>query len=522
MSEETKIPSLNEWVPEDKDIIFEMCPGANKIKASLDKTDIAGDNENFREKMMFLSAFSIKQKHYMERMADITKVINYFIKFYDDNDEYLTALISLKFHIDSERCKDVKSFQTLLLHTMITPTMTAKLRRMIDDLPTANIETEKSATYKSTPKLTNKDAKNILLLSYYFRLILPITIHWFNLPTTIGVENGKNYIQTFVCIFLAVTTYIGEDTLNVYILIKQLIRHRIEKKYNSDAIIHEKKKEKNGATDVSYCNELADEILLVKSLYKIDYSQSVVSYIDGIIRQNYMQYNIENFKFKTVGISAEEISKDSDDGFSNYEQIENRAYRVNDTTSNIENANIEKCMSDIRYIFRTLDIGDDEFKFYSDNIPRLNSLSRFFLSAFYKKYFRETVFVDIIGRDEAIYLTVVMKHYLQLKGFIVIPQIITSIMVTEKDNAIKNRKFNEKFDNCAINTELMDTMFSYISEIVDKGDIVKKYVSTIINSTFTWIDYEDPTINGVTVNNLNQDRVIHEFETFLQLSFTNS
>ena len=47
--------------------------------------------------------------------------------------------------------------------------MTEKLKTMIDDLYTINIETEKSSTYKATPKLTNADAKNILLLSYYFR-----------------------------------------------------------------------------------------------------------------------------------------------------------------------------------------------------------------------------------------------------------------------------------------------------------------------------------------------------------------
>ena len=81
--ERVKPVPLNDWVPEEDDIIFELCPGANKVRASLDKTGIIGDNDLFKEKIMLLSTFSIKQKHYMERMVDITKVINYFIKFYD-------------------------------------------------------------------------------------------------------------------------------------------------------------------------------------------------------------------------------------------------------------------------------------------------------------------------------------------------------------------------------------------------------------------------------------------------------
>ena len=519
--ERVKPVPLNDWVPEEDDIIFELCPGANKVRASLDKTGIIGDNDLFKEKIMLLSTFSIKQKHYMERMVDITKVINYFIKFYDHNDEYLTALISLKYHIDSERCRNVRAYQGLLIHNMVTPSMTEKLKTMIDDLYTINIETEKSSTYKATPKLTNADAKNILLLSYYFRLILPITIHWFNLPTTEGVENGKNYIQTFVCIFLEVTRAISVDTMNVYILIKQLIKHRVEKKFNSDAIIHEKKKEKNGATDASYCNELADEILLVKSLYKIDYSQSVVSYIDGIIRNNYMQYNIENFKFKTVGISAEEFSKDSDEGFSNYEQIENRAFHINAYTSIIERANIENCMRDIKFHFNKIEITTKEFDFYYNFIPYLNGLSKFFITAYFQKYFRECDFIDLINKTEATTLLIILKHYLIMRGFVIIPQILTARMVVEKDNAIKNRKFNEKFDNCAINNEIISNRYSYISQVVDKGDLLKKYVSTIINSTFTYIDYDDPFIHGEVVKDLNQDLVIHEFESFLQISFTN-
>lgn len=518
---ETKIPPLNEWNPEPEDVIFELCPGANRIRASLDKcTNLIGNNQMFKEKMMLLSTFSIKQKHYMERMSDITKVINYFIKFYDDDDEYLTALISLKFHIDAEHCTTVQAYQELLLHTMITETMTAKIRKMIDDLYCINIETEKSSSYKSTPKLTNADAKNILLLSYYFRLILPITIHWFNLPTTIGVENGKNYIQTFVCIFISVTRKIGEDTENVYILIKQLIKHRIEKKYNTDAVIHEKKKEKNGATDVSYCNELSDEILLVKSLYKIDYSQSVVSYIDGIIRQNYMQYNIENFKFKTVGISAEEITKDNDDGFSHLEAIEMKTYRVNDINNIIESANIDDALSKINIQF-SMPIPDKTIEFYQDNIKTINPLAKYFMTAFYQKFFHESTFVDLIDKRTSVRLLVIMKIFLTLKGFIIIPQILTAKMVIEKENAIKNRKFNEKFENCALNNEVMENMFSYISQIVGKDDIIKKYVSTIINSTFTLVD-EDPDVNGMTCNNLDTDMVIHEFHTFLLLEFSNN
>lgn len=518
------IPKLNDWEPTDDDIIFEIVPNTNKVIAALNKCKwLENAHDKLKEKLMLLSTFSIRQKHYMQRMEDITKVINYFIKYYDDDDEYMTALMSLKYHVDSDRCRDVQAFQTMLLHILITDTMTAKINKMIDDLEPANIETDKSTSYKSTPKLTNEDAHNILLLSYYFRLTLPIMIHWYNLPSTIGIENGKNYIQTFECIDKCIVEKIGPGAINVYILLKQLINHRIEKKFNSDAIIHEKKKEKNGATDVSYCNELSDEILLVKSLYKIDYSKSVVSYIDGIIRQNYMQYNVENFKIKTVGISAEEITKDTDDGFTHLEAIEMKTYRVNDGNNIIESANIELALNRIDVRFNSIltaaetGITDERLDWYNEHIGTINPLAKYFITYFYQKFFGESAFIDLLNRRTTIKLILIMKFFLELKSFKIIPQICTASMVIEKESAIKNRKFNEKFENSQINQEIMDNKFSYIKEIIGKDDIIKKYVSSIINSTFTLVD-ESPKINGVVCSNLRQDDVIDEFCQFLLLN----
>jgi hypothetical protein len=511
------IPKLNDWEPNESDVIFEIIPNANKIRAVLSKCkSLENAPDELKEKLMLLSTFSIRWKHYMVRMPDITKAINYFITFYDEDDEYMLALMSLKYHVDSDRCKDVSTFQTLLLHIMITDSLTEKIRKMIRELEPANIESEKTTSYKSTPKLTNEDAENILLLSFYFRFILPIVIHWYNLPSTEGIANEKNYIQTFVCIFKSVVEKIGKGAINVYILIKQLINHRIGKKFNSDIIIHEKKKEKNGTTDASYCNELSDEILLVKSLYKIDYSKSVVSYIDGIIGQNYMQYKVENFKIKTVGISTEEITKDSDDSFSHLESIEMKTYRVNDGNNIIENANIELALNRIDTRFN-IKISNEQLDWYNEHIGIINPLAKYFVTYFYQNFFGESSFIDLLDRRTTIKLILIMKFFLELKGFKIIPQVCTASMVIEKESAIKNRKFNDKFENSQINNEIMTNKFSYIKEIIGKDDIIKKYVSSIINSTFTLVD-ESEKLNGLVCSNLKQDDVIDEFCQFLLIN----
>ena len=112
-----------------------------------------------------------------------------------------------------------------------------------------------------------------------------------------------------------------------------------------------------------------------------------------------------------------------------------------------------------------------------------------------------------------------MKKFLQLNHMSIIPQICTAKSSNRfRDNAIKNRKFNEKFENCALNNEIMNNTYSYISEITGKDDIIKKYISILINSQFVCVDF-DPEINGRVYCDLNQDVVIDEFESFVNMSF---
>ena len=69
-----------------------------------------------------------------------------------------------------------------------------------------------------------------------------------------------------------------------------------------------------------YLNSLIHEVILVKSLHKLAYNRSIVSFIDGIITHSYTHYRYENFKYKPVEIEVED--SDSDDYMSHAETLE--------------------------------------------------------------------------------------------------------------------------------------------------------------------------------------------------------
>ena len=72
-------PDLNTWKPEKEDMYFTY--DGNVVKARF--SDILG------EEIEGLDTFIIIKKHYKERMLDITQHINYFIKFYDIEKEFV-------------------------------------------------------------------------------------------------------------------------------------------------------------------------------------------------------------------------------------------------------------------------------------------------------------------------------------------------------------------------------------------------------------------------------------------------
>ena len=515
---ETNIPKLYEWEPADEDRFFVRDPdGQKRIIAQFDR--IAEDNgisELTEKRYQYLKVFFISQKHYLDRMDDIMYVINYFIKFYDTERAYELALLRMKFHIDrNEGRYTTKSFIKFLMGTLMTDSMILKVNKMVENLYSTNIDTDSKGTYDASPKLTNSDAKVILTMSFCFRLILPICLHWVNSGNIRTNNNKKEYIENFIEIFQSLTKKIESLTHDVYARLERLIEHRIDKKYDNDTLMHEKKKQVHGTTKAEYINLLITEIILVKSIYKIDYNKSVVSYIDGIIRKNYAQSNIENFKEKPVELSADELNNDRDDNITPAEALDMKRYYHNELHALITELNTDNVLKTIGRRFN-VKISQEEFDFYFNNVVP-NAISTKFLSAFYARFFKDASAIDSIDRRNVIRLLVIMKKFLQMKGMVFIPQICTARANGNfRENTIKNIKFNESYENSALNKEILSGKFRYINDLGTKDHPLKKELSTIINSQFTWVDF-DPRINGIVENDIDNGIIIDEYQTFLSI-----
>lgn len=494
---------LMSWQPQPDQIFFTEKDGMIIASYLVDRFNVPEDRQ--------ILQYIIAKKHYKERIPDLLQHINYFIAYYDQEHEYLVSTLSVKNYIDRHPTMSQKSFRKMLLTRVITPSLVNKVKQMALDLYKLNINTDRDGKYKTTPKITNDHARMIVAVSFCIRLVLPICIHFSNTNATF--VNKRDYIDCFDRIFMKIVAAFEKDDIPIWNAICRFVAYRVERSYTSDAIIWEKKKQLYGTTVELYLNSLIHEVILVKSLHKLAYNRSIVSFIDGIITHSYKHYRYENFKFKPVEIEVED--SDSDDYLSHVETLEMQICRVDESNQLVNETNIMQVMNEIRQRFR-VPLEDGELSYYFNHI-KFNELSQSLLHAFFSKYFRDTNAIRLLDNKDATELALYLKKYLQLRGMVLLPQLITARVCGKfKDTCIKNVKILEKFTTSSVYLHIISEKYRYIAELGLKEDPIVRNLSIMLNSTFEFVD-PDPEISGLVCEDPNPDVLINEYMLFLSI-----
>jgi len=384
-----------------------------------------------------------------------------------------------------------------------------------------DIDTDKEGKYRSTPKVSNDQARIILAISFAYRLIMPICVHCSNV--NINFTTKKTYIKIFNRIYTDILIRFEENDTPTYSTLCEFIEHRNKKNYKNKLRIWGMKKQIRGITAETHLEDIIQEVILVKSIYKLDSRLSAVAFIDGIVGNDYKHFKNENFKLKPIIIDGDDATE-SDDYLSKAESMEMASYRIDESNVLISEANAERAFYMINRLIN-VDITDEEYEFYKENCG-LNYLTEKFMHSFYSKYFDDTNAIYSISREDTIRLLILMKKFLIAHGMQVLPLLITSQVNGKfKENIIRNRKFIEKYQTTSIYKNILGPKYDY-ARIVSNEDDNAKLLSTIINSSFIIVDWE-PLLgkpsenNGVIlsdIDSIDDDLIIDEFSRFIAMT----
>lgn len=506
LAPEFKKPDLFEWEPTAEQIYFYYDPDSCKVS-----TDYEGFY-NIKEGT-HISKFKIKQGHYQKRMPEICQHINYFINFYDENQELYNSIFSIKYLVDRKPFIPQKDFRKILVARVLTPSIIYKIKRMANDLYVENIADNNDDKYVATPKITNSQAKQILAVSFCIRIILPLCLHYTNVNDSF--ETKTSYIPFFDNLIMKIIAAFEKDGNKVFNTLCRFVEYRVDKYYGQHYLMWSKKKQLYGVTRSIYLDEVIHEVIVVKGLYKLDYRRSVVSFIDGVIFKHHINFKRENFKTKPVEIDQYDSTTDSDNYLSHAEALEMQAYKVDASSAIFTDANIKQVLKRIRENFR-IEVTEDEIDFYTKNM-RINSVTEDFVHDFYAGIFHDTNANLQLSEYDTIYLVILLKKYLQYKGLWLLPQLCTAkIKGKFKENLIKNAKFTETVSTSNVHLDIVNEKYKYIDELFPGEMLNMRKLSAFINSEFEFVDY-DSELNGYVCDDIDIHVLADEYDTFLSI-----
>jgi len=501
-------PEIHDWEPRPEEEFFVM--DGDVVIANYEEQLHINPNSN-------IQTFIIKKNHYKEKMPDILKHLNYFLTFFDPEKELYMAILRVKWNVDKNDSLSIKAFRSLIIGDIMTTSIIAKIKDMSRYLYRLDIDTDKEGKYRSTPKVSNDQARLILSMSFAFRLLIPICVHFSNV--NIFFTTKKAYIRVFTKIYMDTLIKFEKDDTSVYSTLCEFIEHRNTKNYKNNLRIWGMKKQIRGITAETHLEDIIQEVIIVKSIYKLDSRLSAVAFIDGIVGNDYNHFKCENFKLKPIIVDADGTGE-SDEYLSKAEALEMLSYRLDESNVLLSEANAERAFYMINNMIN-VNISDEEYDFYRDNC-NLNYLTERFMHSFYSKYFDDTNAIYSLSRSDTIRLLILMKKFLIAHGMKILPILITSKVNGKfKENIIRNRKFIEKYETTSIYKNIIEPKFRF-ARMVSNEDDNTRLLSTIINSAFTIVDW-DPLMGQPSKNNdiiltdiasIDDDVIIDEFSRF--------
>lgn len=181
---EKKKSKINTWKPKKNQILVE--PDGKLYVCHFDK--IFGN-----PKLKGYNRFIINKSSYENKLGLITQYTNFFMNFYDPDDELALAYLKCKFTLDNEKRfneENMDSFIEFIYEVMFTPSIINKIYQLVDDNYLDDIESDTEAKKKflknekkhlESLEFTNQHVKALLRISFGMKIMSPVLFHYLSI-----------------------------------------------------------------------------------------------------------------------------------------------------------------------------------------------------------------------------------------------------------------------------------------------------------------------------------------------------
>lgn len=449
-----------------------------------------------------LNNFLIKKESYVKRLPELTQYINYFIKFYDDNNEMIIAYLKLKSLIDNKSAKiSIGAFIKYMYNILLSDTMVKKIVNMTEDNYYVDLSSHDGVKYNETLEFTNEHGKIMMSISIAMKIMVPLIFHYLN---TYNLLKDKNALFRF---YEGLFDLFGGE-VDIYNKLWISIYSVVNVSYVRNKVIWNQR-EMFDSNTLTHMDELLKDKIISETMVKYKFDKNIVNFNHVVLRRQLMFFLIEPYKTNRIELSAK---KDTVTGLSGLDKLEMNSSKIDESIIILSEINIKETIKRLEKKMH-MKISKEEVEYYKDNL-KITKFHTQLVFYYFAKYFGGYRDLNSLGRKKYLKLLVILKKRLQYQGYEYLPQIFSS-NIESKLNArtIRNDKFLSKIESAPIYQSLMENKYSTLTD-VNKSDLIINLLSTLLNTTFTFVDYDHQDLLGKPIE-IDQDKLADEFLNFI-------
>lgn len=504
---------VDEWVSTEEDNIVR--PDGKLIVIPFDKIYKA-------KEIGVLNTFNIIKKSYVDKLDMITHYINYFIKFYDYDNELLVAYAKLKFMIDdTTRHYSTRAFIALVYDILYTDSIVEKIVKMTEDNYYIDVSSKSDIKYNESLEFTNDHAKVLMQISVAIKLMVPILFHFISkLKTIQRTKKGQGYqvpdikenkiMYPFYAPLFDIFKGPNGD-IEVYNKLYISTWSKVNENYNRNRVIWDQR-DIYGETELTKMNSLLKNNIICETIFKYVFDYNLINLNHVVTRRQLSYFLLEQYDHTRVEISSK---KDAVTGLSGADKLEMSATKTDESMLIMSELNIKRTIAELERRF-AVTVTDDEIRFYRNRID-INKFRVNMTYYFYAKYFGGYTDLNMLNRTNYLRLLIMLKKRLRYHGFVYLPEILTANIIGRiNTRTIRNEKFISKIESSAMYQSLISDKYAPLKELkeVNKSDVILTTLSTLINTTFAMVDYDNPDACGTPIV-VDPDAVSDEFLQYL-------
>jgi len=263
----------------------------------------------------------INKKSFMNNITSVLRYVNYFIEYYDDDDELLYDYFNMMFMImerDIELTPEM--FVESLYATFTSPSLIEKINCLVNYNVDPSLVKKADKQYDDSIQLTLDHLKAIIGVSCLHKMIIPIVSQYIVVKSNVLKKNGWTdkdlQYQAFISFMSA---FDDSYEVNLYNKLYHTATTRITKTTNQDSPMWDRRKN-FGMSPTLFTHSLIKEYM-VDSSQKIICNSSGIAFIhvcfDYAIKNELFQKDNYNFTEMTM-----EASDSVDEHFSRFDRYQ--------------------------------------------------------------------------------------------------------------------------------------------------------------------------------------------------------